>query len=155
MGQCRVSLTLLGVAQGWVCSQRGSQSRGWEWRGSQVLNWPKLSPSVLLSQDDYQRQGSGYRNVSPARACCFLWVSVFMLAVTLPGWDCVRMHACNCCVWDWISLADEVFFILYFFCSWFNFGCRCVKRKEAPRRRCWLGVFSWPPWPPEVRTPGH
>lgn len=59
-----------------------------------MLNWPKRAPSVLLSQDDYQRQGSGYRNVSPARACCFRWVYMFMLGVTLPGWDCVRMHAC-------------------------------------------------------------
>lgn len=60
-----------------------------------MLNWPNRARSVLLSQDDYQRQGSGYRNASPARACCFRWVHMFMLAVTLPGWDCVRMHACT------------------------------------------------------------
>lgn len=94
--------------------------------------------------------------MSPARACCFLWVSVFMLAVTLPGWDCVRMHACIAVfgieyVWQMKR---------FLFCIFFGQLIRlwlqvCEEKGGSEKEMFGSGSSPDPRGPPEVRTPGH
>lgn len=64
-----------------------------------MLNWPKLSPSVLLSQDDYQRLGLRIQECVP-REGVLLSLGVRVYVSRNPTWMGLCAHACmHCCVW--------------------------------------------------------